>query len=87
MQLMWVAGPTASVRTISITAKKVLVAVCASAFVLVTGAHLNRDAKTDEVQQHSQCHEHKRRGAHRHQHLLGCDGNSPHRGGGSRYPH
>jgi len=36
MQLMWVAGPTASVRTISITAKKVLVAVCASAFVLVT---------------------------------------------------
>ena len=36
MQLMWVSGPTASVRTISITAKKVLVAVCASAFVLVT---------------------------------------------------
>jgi murein DD-endopeptidase MepM/ murein hydrolase activator NlpD len=35
MQLMWVAGPTASVRTISITAKKVLVAMCASAFVLV----------------------------------------------------
>ena len=35
MQLMWVSGPTASVRTISITAKKVLVAVCASAFVLV----------------------------------------------------
>ncbi|MEY4077096.1 MAG: hypothetical protein RIQ69_1466, partial [Pseudomonadota bacterium] len=26
MQLMWVSGPTASVRTISITAKKVLVA-------------------------------------------------------------
>ena len=36
MQLMWVSGPTASVRTISITAQKVLVAVCASAFVLVT---------------------------------------------------
>lgn len=36
MQLMWVAGPTASVRTISITAKKVLVAMCVSAFVLVT---------------------------------------------------
>jgi murein DD-endopeptidase MepM/ murein hydrolase activator NlpD len=36
MQLMWVSGPTASVRTISITAKKVLTAVCVSAFVLVT---------------------------------------------------
>ena len=35
MQLMWVSGPTASVRTISITAKKVLVALCVSAFVLV----------------------------------------------------
>jgi len=35
MQLMWVSGPTASVRTISITAQKVLMAVCASAFVLV----------------------------------------------------
>ena len=35
MQLMWVSGPTASVRTISITSQKVLVAVCASAFVLV----------------------------------------------------
>lgn len=35
MQLMWVSGPTASVRTISITAKKVLLAVCATAFVLV----------------------------------------------------
>jgi murein DD-endopeptidase MepM/ murein hydrolase activator NlpD len=35
MQLMWVSGPTASVRTISITAKKVLLAVGASAFVLV----------------------------------------------------
>ena len=35
MQLMWVSGPTASVRTISITAKKVLVAMCASAFVLI----------------------------------------------------
>ena len=35
MQLMWVSGPTASVRTISITAQKVLVALCASAFVLV----------------------------------------------------
>lgn len=36
MQLMWVSGPTASVRTVSITAKKVLVAVCVSAFVLVS---------------------------------------------------
>lgn len=35
MQLMWVSGPTASVRTISITAQKVLLAVCATAFVLV----------------------------------------------------
>ena len=35
MQLMWVSGPTASVRTISITAQKVLVAVSATAFVLV----------------------------------------------------
>jgi murein DD-endopeptidase MepM/ murein hydrolase activator NlpD len=35
MQLMWVSGPTASVRTISITAQKVLVGVCVSAFVLV----------------------------------------------------
>ncbi len=35
MQLMWVSGPTASVRTISITAHKVLMAVCGSAFVLV----------------------------------------------------
>ncbi len=35
MQLMWVSGPTASVRTISITAQKVLVAICATAFVLV----------------------------------------------------
>jgi murein DD-endopeptidase MepM/ murein hydrolase activator NlpD len=36
MQLMWVSGPTASVRTFSITAQKVLLGVCASAFVLVT---------------------------------------------------
>lgn len=35
MQLMWVSGPTASVRTISITAKKVLVAASLSAFFLV----------------------------------------------------
>ena len=35
MQLMWVSGPTAAVRTISITAQKVLLGVCASAFVLV----------------------------------------------------
>lgn len=35
MQLMWVSGPTASVRTISITARKVLVAACLSAFFLV----------------------------------------------------
>ncbi len=36
MQLMWVSGPTASVRTVSITAKKVLIALCVSAFVLVS---------------------------------------------------
>jgi murein DD-endopeptidase MepM/ murein hydrolase activator NlpD len=36
MQLMWVSGPTASVRTISITARKVLWGTCASAFVLVS---------------------------------------------------
>lgn len=35
MQLMWISEPTASVRTISITAHKVLLGVCASAFVLV----------------------------------------------------
>ena len=35
MQLMWVSGPTASVRTISITARKVLVGACLSAFFLV----------------------------------------------------
>jgi murein DD-endopeptidase MepM/ murein hydrolase activator NlpD len=35
MQLMWVSGPTASVRTISITAHKVFVGVCVSAFFLV----------------------------------------------------
>jgi len=35
MQLMWVSGPTASVRTISITARKVLWSAVACAFVLV----------------------------------------------------
>jgi murein DD-endopeptidase MepM/ murein hydrolase activator NlpD len=35
MQLMWVSGPTGSVRTISITAQKVLMAISAAAFVLV----------------------------------------------------
>ncbi len=35
MQLMWVSGPTATVRTISITARTVLLGTCASAFVLV----------------------------------------------------
>ena len=35
MQLRWVSGPTASVRTISITAHKVLLGMCATAFVLV----------------------------------------------------
>lgn len=35
MQLMWVSGPTASVRTISITARKVLIAAGGAAFVLV----------------------------------------------------
>ena len=36
MQLMWVSGPTAAVRTISITTRKVLVAACVSAFFLVS---------------------------------------------------
>ena len=36
MQLMWVSGPTAEVRTISITTHKVLVAACVSAFFLVS---------------------------------------------------
>lgn len=36
MQLMWVSGPTATVRTISITTRKVLVAGCVSAFFLVS---------------------------------------------------
>ena len=36
MQLMWVSGPTADVRTISITTRKVLVAACVSAFFLVS---------------------------------------------------
>jgi murein DD-endopeptidase MepM/ murein hydrolase activator NlpD len=36
MQLMWVSGPTASVRTVSITARKVLWGAFASAFILVT---------------------------------------------------
>ncbi len=35
MQLMWVSGPTADVRSVSITAKKVLVGVSVTAFVLV----------------------------------------------------
>lgn len=35
MQLMWVSGPTADVRSISITAKNVLIGVSATAFVLV----------------------------------------------------
>jgi len=36
MQLMWVSGPTADVRTISITTRKVLAAACVSAFFLVS---------------------------------------------------
>ncbi len=35
MQLMWVSGPTADVRSVSITAKNVLIGVSAAAFVLV----------------------------------------------------
>ena len=35
MQLMWVSGPTGTVKTISITARKVVLAVSAAAFVLV----------------------------------------------------
>ncbi len=35
MQLMWVSGPTGNVRTISITARKVIIGVCAAAFSLV----------------------------------------------------
>ncbi|MBU3650623.1 MAG: M23 family metallopeptidase [Limnohabitans sp.] len=35
MQLMWVSGPTASVKTLSITTKKVLIAAAAVSFVLV----------------------------------------------------
>jgi len=36
MQLMWVSGPTATVRTISITTRKVMVGACVSAFFLVS---------------------------------------------------
>ena len=35
MQLMWVSGPTGTVKTISVTARKVVIAVSAAAFVLV----------------------------------------------------
>ena len=35
MQLMWVSGPTADVRSVSITAKNVLIGVSATALVLV----------------------------------------------------
>ncbi|NDF44227.1 MAG: M23 family metallopeptidase [Betaproteobacteria bacterium] len=35
MQLMWVSGPTADVRSVSITAKNVLIGLSATAFVLV----------------------------------------------------
>lgn len=40
MQLMWVSGPTGNVRTISITARKVIIGVCAAAFSLVATGFL-----------------------------------------------
>lgn len=40
MQLMWVSGPTGHVRTISITARKVLIGTCAVAFALVSTGFL-----------------------------------------------
>ena len=40
MQLMWVSGPTGHVRTISITARKVLIGTCAMAFALVATGFL-----------------------------------------------
>ncbi len=40
MQLMWVSGPTGNVKTISITAKKVLVAAGAFSFALVVAGFL-----------------------------------------------
>lgn len=40
MQLMWVSGPTGNVRTISITARKVIIGVGAAAFSLVAAGFL-----------------------------------------------
>ena len=40
MQLMWVSGPTGHVRTVSITARKILVGTCAVAFALVATGFL-----------------------------------------------
>ena len=40
MQLMWVSGPTGSVRTFSVTARKMLIGTCALAFALVTTGFL-----------------------------------------------
>lgn len=40
MQLMWVSGPTGHVRTVSITARKVLIGTCAMAFALVATGFL-----------------------------------------------
>lgn len=40
MQLMWVSGPTGNVRTISITARKVIIGACALAFSLVATGFL-----------------------------------------------
>lgn len=40
MQLMWVSGPTGSVRTISITARKVLMSLCAVSLALITTGFL-----------------------------------------------
>ncbi len=40
MQLMWVSGPTGHVRTISITARKVIIGACALAFSLVATGFL-----------------------------------------------
>ena len=40
MQLMWVSGPTGNVRTISITARKVIIGACVLAFSLVATGFL-----------------------------------------------
>ena len=40
MQLMWVSGPTGTVRTISITARKILISFCGLAFALIATGFL-----------------------------------------------